>query len=107
MPAPTRYLIHIRIRGPLTKSRIAVSAQAALDALKPIAVAPQELIPAYTSSDAGSFAFLIKTTDYAKGIRSKLDLSYDLAAEQILVVEIGQETAALNLGLAERWLQHH
>ena len=107
MPTPTRYLVHIRFKGPLTPSRIKLSTKTAMDTLTKMAMSPQELVLAYASADAGTLGCLIKTSDFANGIKRKLDECGNLGAEQILVVEIGSETACLNLGNAQRWLQHH
>ena len=107
MPLPTRYFVYIRFREPLTPSRIKVSTEMALKTLRKLAMSETDFTLAFSSRDAGTFGCLIKTTDFAGGIRNKLNECGELAAEKILVLELGKDSASLGLGNPQRWLDHH
>lgn len=110
------YLLHVRIGGQPSKSRIA-------EAAKEIQSLVKEMSPdhqlAYTSSDGGTFAFLIKTSlppsIVVERINSPGSDERDAPVipsplqhgDSLLVMEIGESLACMGNTRVQNWVYAH
>lgn len=118
--ANKRFLIHVRIGGDrFTTQRLQEVAVYVQETLSRISGGDCQL--AYTSSDGGTFGFLIATKKHANAILRALESPHEgrhdpeaaikvsalLGGDMILIVELGDDYAERHLGKAGTWLHHH